>query len=77
MSKNRQFDKSLFCLIFILVLLIVNLAYSLHDKIDYQKRVESGNDRWYQVANIIYSIEYRVNVLEEEFYNGGNSTNVD
>lgn len=66
MKENRQFDRSLFFLITILILLVLNFIYSISETIDYYERIKSGNDRWLQVENRIVSIEQKVNGLEGE-----------
>lgn len=66
MKENRRFDRSLFFLITILILLVLNFVYSISETVDYYERVKSGNDRWLQVENRIVSIEQKVNGLEGE-----------
>ena len=66
MNENRRFDRSLFFLITILILLVLNFIYSISETIDYYERIKSGNDRWLQVENRIVSIEQKVNGLEGE-----------
>lgn len=66
MNENRRFDRSLFFLITILILLVLNFVYSISETVDYYERVKSGNDRWLQVENRIVSIEQKVNELEGE-----------
>lgn len=66
MNENRRFDRSLFFLITILILLVLNFIYSISETIDYYERIKSGNDRWLQVENRIVSIEQKVNELKGE-----------
>ncbi len=66
MNENRRFDRSLFFLITILILLVLNFIYSISETVDYYERVKSGNNRWLQVENRIVSIEQKVNGLEGE-----------
>ena len=66
MNENRRFDRSLFFLITILILLVLNFIYSISETVDYYERIKSGNDRWLQVENRIVSIEQKVNGLEGE-----------
>ena len=66
MNENRRFDRSLFFLITILILLVLNVIYSISETVDYYERVKSGNNRWLQVENRIVSIEQKVNGLEGE-----------
>lgn len=66
MNENRRFDRSLFFLITILILLVLNFIYSISETVDYYERVKSGNNRWLQVENRIVSIEQKVNELKGE-----------
>ena len=63
-------DKRLIIFILLLVILTVDFIITLYDKIDYEKRKESGNERWRQVETIINDIDERVKELEE---NAGNN----
>ena len=42
---------------FVLVMLIFQLIYSIFDYFNFQRRVEDGNDRWKQVEERIQEIE--------------------
>lgn len=53
-------------LILILILLACNIGYTCYEMIDYEKRKESGNERWKQVENRILQTEEKVESLEEE-----------
>lgn len=63
-------DRRLIIFILLLVILTVDFIITLYDKIDYEKRKESGNERWRQVETIIKGIDERVKELEE---NAGNN----
>lgn len=41
----------------VLLILIIQLIYSVFNYFDFQKRVEDGNDRWEQVEERIQEIE--------------------
>lgn len=56
--------------IIVFVLLLCNFIVSIRQEIDYNKRKESGNDRWLQVENRILQIEEKVNEVQK---NGRNS----
>ena len=58
-------DRRLIIFILLLVILTVDFIITLYDKIDYEKRKESGNERWRQVETIINDIDERVKELEE------------
>ena len=53
-------------LIFVLVVLAFNIISSINQTLDYEKRKDSGNDRWLQVENRILQTEEKVNSFEEE-----------
>ena len=53
-------------LIFVLVVLAFNIISSINQTLDYEKRKDSGNDRWLQVENRILQTEEKVNTFEEE-----------
>ena len=53
-------------LIFVLVVLAFNIISSINQTLDYEKRKDSGNDRWLQVENRILQTEEKINVFEEE-----------
>ena len=42
------------------------LGYTCYEMIDYEKRKDSGNERWKQVENRILQTEEKVESLEEE-----------
>lgn len=62
-------DRRIIILILLLVILTVDFIITLYDKIDYEKRKESGNERWRQVETIINGIDERVKELEENARN--------
>lgn len=70
MGDNMKKDRRMIILILLLVILTVDFIITLYDKIDYEKRKESGNERWRQVETIINDIDERVKELEE---NAGNN----
>lgn len=53
-------------LIIVLIILFINIIYSVYEFFDYQSRVQSGNDRWLQVEERIIKIEKEVDSLKGE-----------
>lgn len=53
-------------LVLVLVILAFNIIETIAQLADYEKRKESGNERWFQVENRILQTEEKVNKLEEE-----------
>lgn len=54
MKESKLYPILLFIVLFIL---ISNLIITLYEYTDYQKRVDSGNERWKQVEERIKEIE--------------------
>lgn len=54
MKQSKLYPILLFIVLFIL---ISNLIITLYEYTDYQKRVDSGNERWKQVEERIKEIE--------------------
>lgn len=54
---NRQEKIMPFLLVVILVFLIIEFVYTIYNYIDYEKRKDSGNERWQQVEERIKKIE--------------------
>ncbi len=50
----------------VLIFIFINIFSTIHTMSDYEKRKESGNDRWLQVENRILQTEEKVNKLEED-----------
>lgn len=44
-------------LIIILILLLIEFGYTIFNYLDYEKRKDSGNERWRQVEDRIKNIE--------------------
>lgn len=65
-KKNKTNNFIIFFLNLILIFLLTNMAYSIYNCFDYERRKESGNERWLQVENRILQIEEKINKLEEE-----------
>ncbi len=63
-SKNIKIIITLAIIVFIL--LLGNLFVSVRQEIDYNRRKESGNDRWLQVENRILQIEEKVNEVQKD-----------
>ena len=63
MKRNKLVIISL---ILVLVFLFINMISTITTTIDYEKRKESGNDRWKQVEERILKTENKVDSLEKE-----------
>ncbi len=64
--KDKKDKIIIIGLIFVLIVLGFNIISSISQTLDYEKRKDSGNDRWLQVKNRIIQSEEKVNQLEEE-----------
>ena len=54
MKERKIFPIMLFI---VLAMLIFNLLFALYEYLEFQERVQSGNDRWEQVEKRIKKIE--------------------
>ena len=63
MKRNKVM---LVYLIVVLVFLFINMISTIWTTIDYEKRKDSGNERWLQVENRILQTENKVETLEKE-----------
>ena len=63
MKKNKVM---VVYLIVVLVFLFINMISTIWTTIDYEKRKDSGNERWLQVENRILQTEEKVETLEKE-----------
>lgn len=74
-SKNKVLNKIKKCectsiitiiiVILIVILFGVNTYVTIFQNLDYQKKVQSGNDRWQQVFNIIEETKTQTNTLND------------
>lgn len=54
---NKQEKIIPFLLAIVLLFLIIEFVYTIYNYIDYEKRKDSGNERWQQVEERIKKIE--------------------
>lgn len=62
-------DRRLIIFILLIFVLTFDFFMTIYDKIDYEKRKASGNERWKQVEEIINGIDERVKELEKDARN--------
>ena len=70
MNKNK-YIKLVILMIIVVIVLIIDIYFSIRQEIDYEKRKESGNDRWLQVENRILETEDKINAIEEKLHQEG------
>lgn len=58
-------DRRIIIFILLIIMLTINFIAMITNQLDYEKRKESGNERWKQVEAIINGIDERVKELEE------------
>lgn len=62
-------DRRLIIFVWLIFVLTFDFFMTIYDKIDYEKRKASGNERWEQVEEIINGIDERVKELEKDARN--------
>lgn len=51
--------------IIILIILVTQMGYYIYHTIQYQRGVNEGNARWYQVEDRIITVENRLDKIED------------
>lgn len=64
--ENKKDKIIIIGLIFVLIILGFNFIETIIQTLDYEKRKDSGNERWLQVENRILQTEEKVKSFEEE-----------
>ena len=64
--SNKKIKLIITLAIIVFVLLLGNLFVSVRQEIDYNRRKESGNDRWLQVENRILQIEEEIDEVQKD-----------
>ena len=56
-------------LLIVVVMLLFNIIYTVLQSIDYEKRKESGNERWFEIQNMILENKKQIDNLKGEIEN--------
>lgn len=64
--EKKRYIKLFIIMIVAIIILIFDIAHSILQEVDYEKRKDSGNDRWLQVENRILQTEEKTNTIEEK-----------
>lgn len=64
--SNKKIKIIITLAIIVFILLLGNLFVSVRQEIDYNRRKESGNDRWLQVENRILHIEEEIDEVQKD-----------
>ena len=56
-------------LVIIIVMLLINIIYTIWQTIDYEERKDSGNDHWKQVENMIMDNKKQIEEIKGEIEN--------
>ena len=70
MNKSK-YIKLIILMITVIIVLIIDIYFSIMQEIDYNQRKEYGNDRWLQVENRIIETEEKIRAIERELHQGG------
>ena len=70
MNKSK-YIKLVILMIIVIMVLVIDIYFSIMQEIDYNQRKESGNDRWLQVENRIIETEEKIRAIEEKLHLGG------
>lgn len=68
---NKGMKQNIILLAIIIVMLLVNIIYTVWQKIDYESRKDSGNERWKQIENMILDNKKQIEEIRGELENVG------
>lgn len=65
MDKNK-YIKLIALMIIVIIVLLIDIAFTIFHEMNYNKRVNTGNERWLQIENRIKDTEEKVQAIENE-----------
>ena len=68
---DKSMKQNIILLAIIIVMLLVNIIYTVWQKIDYESRKDSGNERWKQIENMILDNKKQIEEIRGELENVG------
>ena len=68
---DKCMKQNIILLAIIIVMLLVNIIYTVWQKIDYESRKDSGNERWKQIENMILDNKKQIEEIRGELENVG------
>lgn len=68
---DKGMKQNIILLAIIIVMLLVNIIYTVWQKIDYESRKDSGNERWKQIENMILDNRKQIEEIRGELENVG------
>ena len=66
---EKGMKQNIILLSIIIVMFLINIIYTVCQTIDYEKRKDSGNLRWFEVENMILDNKKQINELKGEIQN--------
>ena len=66
---EKGMKQNIILLIIVVVMLLFNIIYTVLQSIDYEKRKESGNERWFEIQNMILENKKQIDNLKGEIEN--------
>lgn len=68
---DKGMKQNIILLAIIIVMLLINIIYTVWQKIDYESRKDSGNERWKQIENMILDNKKQIEEIRGELENVG------
>ncbi len=65
MNKDK-YVKMIALMIIVIIVLILDIVFTILHEMNYNKRVNTGNERWLQIENRIIQTEEKVRAIEEK-----------
>ncbi len=65
MNKDK-YVKMIALMIIVIIVLILDIVFTILHEMNYNKRVNTGNERWLQIENRMMQTEEKVQVIEDK-----------
>lgn len=63
---EKGMKQNIVLLIIVVIMLLFNIIYTVLQSIDYESRKESGNQRWFEIQNMILDNKKQIEELKKE-----------
>ena len=66
---EKSMKQNIVLLVIVVVMLLINIIYTICQTIDYENRKDSGNARWVEIQNMILDNKKQIDELKGEIEN--------
>lgn len=66
---EKGMKQNIILLVIIVVILLINIIYTIWQTLDYEARKSSGNERWFEIENMILNNKKQIEELKGDIKN--------